>query len=176
MLQQYVGGGCLVCLGFFLIKIDMEARSTVMVHVCEVAYHSFASCTIHKPFKSRALRRYASVFCKNRSRASSLFLIKRVSCCPGRVQRGLQRELEHLSLLPNPSSRLQGAGKYSSEVLCPVLGSPLQERWRATGESPAEGYKNDEGTRTSPLQGEAEGARLVQPEEEKAARRPNKCL
>ena len=36
--------------------------------------------------------------------------------------------------------------------------------------------KDGEGTGTSPLQGEAEGAGLVQPEEEKAARGPNKCL
>ena len=39
-------------------------------------------------------------------------------------------------------------------------------------ESPAEGYKDDEGTGTSLLQGEAEGAGLVQPEEEKAERGP----
>ena len=50
------------------------------------------------------------------------------------------------------------------------------EKSRATGESPAEGYKDDEGTGTSPLRGEAEGAGLVQPEEEKAERGPNKCL
>ena len=47
---------------------------------------------------------------------------------------------------------------------------------RASGESPAEGYKDGEGTGTSPLQGEAEGAELVQPEEEKAERGPYKCL
>jgi len=40
-------------------------------------------------------------------------------------------------------------------------------------ESPAEGYKDDEGTGASSLRGEAEGAGLVQPEEEKAARGPN---
>ena len=39
-----------------------------------------------------------------------------------------------------------------------------------------EGYKDGEGTGTSPLRAEAEGAGLVQPEEEKAARGPNKCL
>jgi len=36
----------------------------------------------------------------------------------------------------------------------------------------AEGYEDDEGTGTSPLRGEAEGAGLVQPGEEKAARGP----
>ena len=39
-----------------------------------------------------------------------------------------------------------------------------------------EGYEDDEGTGTSLLRGEAEGAGLVQPEEEKAVREPNKCL
>ena len=45
-----------------------------------------------------------------------------------------------------------------------------------TGESPAEGYEDDEGTGASLLWGQAEGAGLVQPEEEKVARGPNKCL
>ena len=40
---------------------------------------------------------------------------------------------------------------------------------------PCQCYKDDEGTGTSPLQGEAEGAGLVQPEE-KAERGPYKCL
>ena len=43
-------------------------------------------------------------------------------------------------------------------------------------ESPAEGYKDGEGTVTSLLRGEAEGAGLVQPGEEKGARGPYKCL
>jgi len=42
--------------------------------------------------------------------------------------------------------------------------------------SPVEGYKDDEGPGASLLWGKAEGAGLVQPEEEKAVRGPNKCL
>jgi len=39
-----------------------------------------------------------------------------------------------------------------------------------------EAYKDDEGTGASLLQGKAEGAQFVQPEEEKAERGPYKCL
>ena len=73
-------------------------------------------------------------------------------------------------------SPLHCPSEASSGVLCPVRGSPVQERWGATGHSPAEGYKDGEGTGASPLRGEVEGTGLVQPEEEKAARGPNKCL
>ena len=73
-------------------------------------------------------------------------------------------------------SPLHCPGEASSGVLCPVLGSPVQEGWRATGESPAEGYEDGEGNGASPLRGEVEGTGLVQPEEEKAERGPYKCL
>ena len=79
--------------------------------------------------------------------------------------RGQQVEGGSLSPLHCPSEA-------SSGVLCPVPGSPVQERCRATGGSPVEGYKDGEGTGTSLLWGEAEGAGLVQPEEEKAEREP----
>jgi len=61
-----------------------------------------------------------------------------------REERGQEDEGGSPSPLHCPSEASYG-------VLCPVLGSPLQERLRATGESPAEGYKDDEGTGTSPL-------------------------
>ena len=71
-----------------------------------------------------------------------------------------------------------GKNTQRPEILSMVsrdLGKVLQGGG-ATGESPAEGYEDDEGTGASLLQGKAEGAGLVQPGEEKAERGPNKCL
>jgi len=48
-------------------------------------------------------------------------------------------------------------------------------RFKCCGKA-EQGYKDGEGTGTSPLRGEAEGAGLVQPGEEKAERGPSKCL
>ncbi|KAK4828615.1 hypothetical protein QYF61_000067 [Mycteria americana] len=58
--------------------------------------------------------------------------------------------------------------KAASGVLCPVLSSSVQERYRHTGESPIAGHKDDEGTRAPQIQGKAERAGTVQPGEEKA--------
>ena len=44
---------------------------------------------------------------------------------------------------------------------------PVQERQGTTGEGPAEGYKDGEGTGASPLGGQAERAGPVQPAGEK---------
>jgi len=44
------------------------------------------------------------------------------------------------------------------------------------GESPAEGYEDDEGTGTSLLRGKAEGTGFVQPGEGKAVRGPYQSL
>ena len=70
----------------------------------------------------------------------------------------------------------KGNKEAASGALRPVLGCPVQETQGTTGESPEEGYKDPEGTGASLLLGEAEGVGLVQPEEEKAERGPNKCL
>ena len=78
---------------------------------------------------------------------------------------------QHLLFVCGKSNHLEGAGM----TFCYPC-HPLQERWGATGESPVEGYEDDEGTAASLLWGKAEGAGLVKPGEEKAERRPNKCL
>jgi len=63
-----------------------------------------------------------------------------------------------------------------SIVATTLFSGSSAEIWGATGERPAEGYEDGEGTGVSLLWGEAEGAGLVQPEEEKAERGPYQCL
>jgi len=109
--------------------------------------------------------------CADPSKQPSRRCSERMSWDPGMHQeeRGQQGEGGSPSPLHCPSEA-------SSGVLRPVLGSPVRERWGAAGESPAEGYKDGEGTGASLLRGEAEGAGLVQPGEEKAERGLSKCL
>jgi len=63
---------------------------------------------------------------------------------------------------------------HGAKITCESVGGSLKISVFIS--SPAEGYKDGEGTGTSPLRGEAEGAELVQPEEEKAVRGPNMYL
>jgi len=48
-------------------------------------------------------------------------------------------------------SPLFSTGKATSEVLGPVLGSPVQERHGRTAESPEKGHTDDKGAEASPI-------------------------
>jgi len=50
----------------------------------------------------------------------------------------------------------------------PVLGTPIQERHRHIGTSPAKDQEDDQGSGASNLQGEAERSGTVHPGEEEA--------
>ena len=60
------------------------------------------------------------------------------------------------------------SGETSAGVLHPDVESSMQERHGCVGVCPEEGHKKDPRDETPPLQGQAERAGAVQPEEEKA--------
>ena len=93
-------------------------------------------------------------------------------CQEGQWDPGVHQEVYGQQVEGGYPPPLLCPGEAPSGVLHPVLGSPLQERWGATGESPVEGYEGHEGTGASLLWGKAEEAGLVQPEAEKAERGP----
>lgn len=63
---------------------------------------------------------------------------------------------------------LLSSGEAASLALCPVLGSPVQERPGHAGRSPAEGHQGKQGPGATLLWGEAERAGTAQPGEEQA--------
>ena len=81
-----------------------------------------------------------------------------------KLQLGFSRIAKNIS----SQTRMEALPQQSSKF----FGSPAQSRAADT----YEGYEDGEGTGTSLLRGEAEGAGLVQPEEEKAESGPNICL
>lgn len=63
-----------------------------------------------------------------------------------------------------------------SVVLCPVVGSPVQEKQGTFSESPAKGYRGNEGTGAFLLWGKAEKSGAVLPGEENADGESYQCL
>jgi len=67
-------------------------------------------------------------------------------------------------------------GEAISEVLCPVLHSPVEERYGAHRASPVKVYKSDSATVACLLQGKLDGDGLVLPGEDMAQRGSDQCV
>lgn len=91
------------------------------------------------------------------------FTKKECQClrCYSRQSTAKQVELGDFSLLFS-------TGQATPGVLCPGLGSSVQERYGTTGESPVKNHQDDEGTVASFIQEKAARVDTVQPMEEKA--------
>lgn len=90
---------------------------------------------------------------------------KKCQCllCYDRQSTAKQVELGDFSLLFSTGPHDSTPG-----VLCPGLGSSVQERYGTTGESPVKNHQDDEGTVASFIQEKASRVDTVQPMEEKA--------
>ena len=96
------------------------------------------------------LRRAPATLVLHGSVTFHLFLQFHFSTHPGSAAQGAHQDLEVVGRLTQMLER-------------------RHERQRAVGEGPEKGHKDDQGAGAPPLRGQAEGAGLIQPGEEKAA-------
>lgn len=80
---------------------------------------------------------------------------------------GLHYKVSCLKVREGNPSFLFNTGEATPEVLCPILGSPVQERNGHTEECSMKGYEDDKGTGASLLWGKTDRDENLQPREEK---------